>query len=233
MAGALGDVAVAEQLALVDVGIEFGLAREVGQILRPTHEVRDGARRPIAIEHLQHEAAASRDRARHRPAHPPPRASAGRPAARSPRSGGRRNCARRIAHLDDRPGTTAAASTKELGRSCAAAEDALSAATRATIGNSASGRPSVRAGMHFDRHMRKAVQILEPPLVVRRCLGESDTTEAMTAECPGPTRHTWRSPGGRYRSQGARGFFLPVPRSESCRAARCRPSAQDRSPTTR
>ena len=53
MAGALGDVASLEQVVLVDVGIEFLLVRGVGEILRPAHEVRDSARRPVAIEDLK------------------------------------------------------------------------------------------------------------------------------------------------------------------------------------
>ena len=55
MAGTRRNIAVAEQRALVDVGIELGLRRRIVEIVRPAHEIRHRARRPIAVEHLDHE----------------------------------------------------------------------------------------------------------------------------------------------------------------------------------
>src|SRR5262249_10101841 len=57
MTGALGDVAVAEQGALVDVRIELGLALDVVDALRPAHEMGDRALRPIAVERFEREPA--------------------------------------------------------------------------------------------------------------------------------------------------------------------------------
>ncbi len=57
MAGAGGEVAQPEQVALVEVGIELGLAFLVVNVLRPAHEMGDRARRPVAIEHLEAEPA--------------------------------------------------------------------------------------------------------------------------------------------------------------------------------
>ena len=55
MARTRRDIAVAEQHALIDLGIKFALADRVVEIVRPAHEIGDGARRPIAIERLEHE----------------------------------------------------------------------------------------------------------------------------------------------------------------------------------
>jgi hypothetical protein len=52
MAGAVRDIAEPEQVALVDVGIEIGLALHVLDVARPAHEVRHRALRPVAVEHL-------------------------------------------------------------------------------------------------------------------------------------------------------------------------------------
>src|SRR5215470_17714036 len=57
MAGALGDVAELEQMALVDGGIVLGLALHVGDIARPAHEMRDRPGWPVAVEHLEAEIA--------------------------------------------------------------------------------------------------------------------------------------------------------------------------------
>src|SRR5580704_14940518 len=57
MAGLRGDIAVAKQGALVDVGIEFGLAGGVLEVARPAHEIRHRARRAVAIECLDMQAA--------------------------------------------------------------------------------------------------------------------------------------------------------------------------------
>src|ERR1700681_1969113 len=56
MAGLRGDIAVTKQRALVDVGIKFRLARGVVEVARPAHEIRNCARRAIAVEHLDDEA---------------------------------------------------------------------------------------------------------------------------------------------------------------------------------
>ena len=103
MAGPRGDIAVAKQRPLVDVGIKLRLAGGVVEIARPAHEIRYRARRAIAVERLDDEAI-------------------GRDVLRDPgkgRGGGlRQQAARRfvavdrpadeivrtgIAHLDDQP----------------------------------------------------------------------------------------------------------------------------------
>lgn len=56
MAGARGNVAVAKQVALVHLGIVLRLARNVGEVARPAHEMRDGAYGTVAVERLQAEA---------------------------------------------------------------------------------------------------------------------------------------------------------------------------------
>ncbi len=53
MSGARRDVAELEQVALVDIGIELGLALHVVDPLRPAHEMGDRAHRPVAVEHLE------------------------------------------------------------------------------------------------------------------------------------------------------------------------------------
>src|SRR5262249_54358477 len=53
MAGALGNIALLEQVALVRVRVEFTLALDVVDPLRPAHELRDRALRPVAIEHFE------------------------------------------------------------------------------------------------------------------------------------------------------------------------------------
>src|SRR5262245_15814400 len=57
MAGAIGDIALLEQVALVHVGIEFALALHIVDSLRPAHELRDRALRPVAIEYFEAKAA--------------------------------------------------------------------------------------------------------------------------------------------------------------------------------
>src|SRR4051794_14180552 len=57
MAGSRRNVAEPEKLALVDRRIELGLAPHIGEVARPAHEMRDRARRPVAIEHLEAEPA--------------------------------------------------------------------------------------------------------------------------------------------------------------------------------
>src|SRR5262249_21966427 len=59
VAGALGDVAQAEQIALVDIGIVLGPALRIGKVTRPAHEMRDRPGRPVAIEHLEAETTCS------------------------------------------------------------------------------------------------------------------------------------------------------------------------------
>ena len=99
-----GDIAVAEQRALVHVGIELGLHFLVFEIARPAHEIRHRSRRPVAVEHLDDETARS-EIARHigkRVGGRPRQQTMGRliavdrPADEIVRSG--------IAHLDDEPG---------------------------------------------------------------------------------------------------------------------------------
>src|ERR1700745_338856 len=53
-------IAVPKQRALIDVGIKLGFGRLVSRIARPADEIGNGARRPIAIKHLD-DKAASRD----------------------------------------------------------------------------------------------------------------------------------------------------------------------------
>src|SRR5262245_26170887 len=53
MAGAIGDIAVLEQVALVHIGVEFALALHIVDSLRPAHELRDRALRPVAIEYFE------------------------------------------------------------------------------------------------------------------------------------------------------------------------------------
>src|SRR5262249_59859773 len=53
MARTLGNVALLEQVALVDVGIELGLAAHVGNVARPAYEMFDRAGRTIAVEYLE------------------------------------------------------------------------------------------------------------------------------------------------------------------------------------
>src|SRR5262245_3940065 len=55
MTGALGDIAELEQVALVDLGIEFGLAPRVAEVARPAHEMGNRTDRPITVEHLEAE----------------------------------------------------------------------------------------------------------------------------------------------------------------------------------
>src|SRR3982074_2268744 len=57
MAGMRRDVAEPKQLALVERRIELGLAPAVAETARPAQEMRDRPRRPIAVEHLEAEAA--------------------------------------------------------------------------------------------------------------------------------------------------------------------------------
>src|SRR3981189_1378244 len=57
MAGMRRDVAEPKQRALVERRIELGLAPDVAEIARPAQEMRDRPRRPIAVEHLEAEAA--------------------------------------------------------------------------------------------------------------------------------------------------------------------------------
>ena len=53
MRGAFGDVTLLEQVALGDVGIEFRLALDIVDPLRPAQEMRHRALRPVAVEHFQ------------------------------------------------------------------------------------------------------------------------------------------------------------------------------------
>ena len=72
MAGARGDIAVAEQVALVDLRIVLGLASFIAQIARPAHEMRHRPHRPVAVERLDREPLRL-EIARHlRPARPRP-----------------------------------------------------------------------------------------------------------------------------------------------------------------
>src|SRR5712671_1929097 len=57
MAGLRRDVAEPKQLALVERRIELGLAPDIAEVARPAQEMRDRPRRPIAVEHLEAEAA--------------------------------------------------------------------------------------------------------------------------------------------------------------------------------
>jgi hypothetical protein len=57
MAGAFRDIAFLEQVALVDVRIEFALAVHVVDPLRPAHEMRHRALRAVAVKHLQPQSA--------------------------------------------------------------------------------------------------------------------------------------------------------------------------------
>ena len=53
MAGPARDIAVLEQVAPVHARIELGLGFDVGEIVRPAHEMRDRPRRPVTIEDLE------------------------------------------------------------------------------------------------------------------------------------------------------------------------------------
>ena len=55
MAGTRGDIAVAKQRALVDIGIKFGFRRLIAQVTRPAHEILNRADRPVAVEHFDEE----------------------------------------------------------------------------------------------------------------------------------------------------------------------------------
>ena len=57
MAGMRGDIAVAEQRAFIDIGIELGLASGIGEVSGPVHEILNGAHRPVTIERLDDQAA--------------------------------------------------------------------------------------------------------------------------------------------------------------------------------
>jgi len=57
MTGAVGNIAFLEQLALVHVGVEVAFALDVVDPLRPAHELRDRALRPVAIEDFEAESA--------------------------------------------------------------------------------------------------------------------------------------------------------------------------------
>src|SRR5271157_3769466 len=63
MAGPRGDVAVPKQRALVDVRIKLRFDGLVSRIAGPAHKIGNCARWPIAIEHLDYQAA-SREIAR-------------------------------------------------------------------------------------------------------------------------------------------------------------------------
>ena len=104
MAGMRGDIAVAEQRALVDVRIELGFHLLVFEVARPAHEIRNGARRPVAVEDFGHQTL---------------RLDIGRDRGQSVGGGARQQTMRRlvtidrpadeimrarITHLDDQPG---------------------------------------------------------------------------------------------------------------------------------
>ena len=53
MTGARGDVTITKQVPLIDIGVEFGLACNIGKIAGPSDKVCNRAGRSVAVEHFQ------------------------------------------------------------------------------------------------------------------------------------------------------------------------------------
>jgi hypothetical protein len=53
MAGPARNIAISEQVAFVQTGIELGFVFDVGEVVCPAHEMRDRLCRPVAVEDLE------------------------------------------------------------------------------------------------------------------------------------------------------------------------------------